>query len=79
MTDPNTGKKSFSRTASFLSFNVILVKFLMSGLEFKGYKIPEFSASDFTIAIGAVIGLYNVSKFVDKKKDENQPEEKESE
>lgn len=57
LTDSN-GKPSITTTAFFLGFIVICVKLLLSGIEYKGIKMSDFTGTDFGIAIASLGGVY---------------------
>ena len=56
--DPNTGKKSVSLTILLTTFIVCLTKLLVSGIVINGWTIPEFTATEFAIAMASVAALY---------------------
>jgi len=54
----NNGKPSVTTTAFLLGFIVICIKLLLSGVEYKGIKMSDFTGTDFGIAMAALGGVY---------------------
>lgn len=48
-----------------IAFIVILLKFVLGGVVVHGTKIPEFTGSDFAMAIAAIGSIHSLSKHVD--------------
>jgi len=66
----NNGKPSVTTTAFLLGFIVICIKLLLSGIEYKGIKMSDFTGSDFGIALaslGAVYVMRNKDKGIEAK------------
>jgi len=69
LTDPKTGKKSVTLTLLIVTFIVALIKVLISGMEFNGSNMGQFSAADFMTMVGGVGAIYGFRKHSDKDKE----------
>ena len=56
--DPKTQKPSVSLTILWITFIVCLTKLLLSGVHIGSWIIPDFSATEFSVALAAVGALY---------------------
>jgi hypothetical protein len=62
--DPNSGQPSTTRTVFFIGCLVCISKLAFSGLITKLFQLPQFSGSDFGMAIGALGSIYALDKHV---------------
>lgn len=66
--DPKTGKQSVTLTMFVSGFIIAMVKLLFSGMDIAGFKIENFSGSDFAAVVGALGAVYALRKHTDKDK-----------
>lgn len=65
--DPKTNEPSVSLTMLVLTTIVSLVKLLLAGSEFNGFKLADFSGGDFSMIVGVFAALYWGRKHSDNK------------
>lgn len=59
-----TGNPSYVLTAFIVGIGIVNIKLLLSGVEFKGMKMSDFSGVDYSAAIAALGGIYTLNKKV---------------
>jgi hypothetical protein len=62
-----TGKPSYTLTAFMVGILVVNIKLAISGIEFSGVKMSDFSGVDYGAAIAALGGIYSLNKHLNKK------------
>lgn len=68
--DPKSGKPSTARSIFWYGCIICLVKLALSKIEIQGFKIPEFTGSEFAVAIGALGSIYALDKHITKNKED---------
>jgi hypothetical protein len=66
--DPKTKRKSVTLTILLITFMVCITKLLLSNMVINDWTVPEFTASDFAVALAAAGALYSARKYTDKDK-----------
>jgi hypothetical protein len=61
-----TGKPSYTLTAFMVGVFIVNLKLLLSGMEFRGVKMSEFSGVDYGASIAALGGIYSLNKHITK-------------
>jgi hypothetical protein len=61
-----TGKPSYTLTAFMAGVFIVNLKLLLSGMEFRGVKMSEFSGVDYGASIAALGGIYSLKKHITK-------------
>ena len=67
-----TGQPSYVLTAFILGIAVVNIKLLLSGVEFNGFKMSDFSGVDYAAAVAALGGIYTLNKQVKYSKDKKE-------
>ena len=62
-----TGKPSYILTAFMVGIFIVNFKLFASGVEFNGFKMSEFSGTDYAASIAALGGIYSLNKHLNKK------------
>lgn len=68
--DPKSGNPSTARTVFWYGCLICLGKLALSKIEIESFKIPEFTGSEFAVAIGALGSIYALDKHITKNKED---------
>lgn len=68
--DPKSGNPSTARSVFWYGCLICLLKLALSKLDFGAIKIPEFTGSEFAVAIGALGSIYALDKHITNQKED---------
>jgi len=61
-----TGKPSYVLTAFIVGVAIVNIKLLISGLDFRGFKMSDFTGIDYAASMGALGSIYSLNKHLNK-------------
>ena len=59
-----TGQPSYVLTAFILGIAIVNIKLLLSGIQFNGIKMSDFTGVDYAASIAALGGIYTLNKQI---------------
>lgn len=62
-----TGRPSYVLTAFVVGIFVVNLKLLLAGIDFKGFKMSNFTGTDYAASIAALGGVYGWNKQINNK------------
>lgn len=64
ITNLKTGKPSYVLTAFVMGVFVVNLKLILSGIEYKGIKMSNFTGTDYAASIASLGGIYGLNKHL---------------